>query len=86
MVLLEFSEAITSLQDEDHSMDIIFLDFSKAFDKVPKNRLLEKLKAHLYINLAWVSVCLFVYPINVKTAEPIRTKFCVGSRDPREDF
>ena len=24
----------------------------------------------------WVSVCL--YPINVKTAEPIRSKFCVG--------
>ena len=27
-----------------------------------------------------VFVCLFVclYPINVKTAEPIETKFCVG--------
>ena len=30
----------------------------------------------LYINLAWVSVCL--YPINVKTAEPIGPKFFVG--------
>ena len=52
MVLLEFSKAITSLQDEDHSMDFIFLDFSKVFDKVSKNRLLEKLKAHLFIILA----------------------------------
>ena len=35
---------------------------------------------NLYINLACLSVCLGVclYPINVKTAEPIRPKFCVG--------
>ena len=34
----------------------------------------------LYINLAWVSGCLFVclYPINVKTAEPIWPNFFVG--------
>ena len=37
-----------------------------------------------YINLACLSVCLFVclfvcvYPINVKTAEQIGPKFCVG--------
>ena len=40
--------------------------------------------SNLYINLAWVSVCLFwclsvcLYPINVKTAEPIGPKFFVG--------
>ena len=39
---------------------------------------------YLYINLACLSVCLFVclsvclYPINVKTAEPIGPKFFVG--------
>ena len=40
----------------------------------------EFLMPNLYINLACLSVCLFVclYPINVKTAEPIRPKFCVG--------
>ena len=32
--------------------------------------------SNLYINLAWLSVCL--YPINVKTAEPIGSKFFVG--------
>ena len=32
-------------------------------------------KSIVYINLACLSVCL--YPINVKTAEPIRPKFCV---------
>ena len=44
--LLEFLEVKTSLQAEGHSMDIIFLDFSNAFNKVPKNRLLEKLQAY----------------------------------------
>jgi len=35
---------------------------------------------HLYINLACLFGCLFVclYPINVKTAEPIGPKFFVG--------
>ena len=35
---------------------------------------------NLYINLACLGVCLFVclYPINVKTAEPIGPKFVVG--------
>jgi ribonuclease P/MRP protein subunit RPP40 len=27
-------------------VDVVFLDFAKAFDKVPKERLLQKLKAH----------------------------------------
>jgi len=31
---------------------------------------------YLYINLACLSVCL--YPINIKTAEPIGPKFFVG--------
>ena len=54
---MEFFGGHNQPEDEGHSMDIIFLDFSKAFDKVPKNRLLEKLKAHS-INgdiLAWLS-------------------------------
>ena len=38
----------------------------------------KKLTRNLYINLACLSVCL--YPINVKTAEPIGPKFFVGSR------
>ena len=43
-----------------------------------------ELKQLLYINLACLSVCVFVclsvclYPINVKTAEPIGPKFFVG--------
>jgi retron-type reverse transcriptase len=32
--------------DDGSPVDIIYLDFSKAFDKVPHKRLIEKLKAH----------------------------------------
>ena len=32
--------------DESKSVDIIYLDFQKAFDKVPHSRLLSKLQAH----------------------------------------
>ena len=44
--LLEFLEIVTRSIDEGKNMDIIFLDFAKAFDKVPKERLLAKLAAH----------------------------------------
>ena len=44
--LLESSECITKLLDEGNPVDIIYLDFSKAFDKVPHKRLIEKLRAH----------------------------------------
>ena len=32
--------------DNGYSVDFIFLDFQKAFDKVPKTRLLQKLSAY----------------------------------------
>jgi len=35
-----------------HSVDVIYTDFEKAFDKVPHKRLLSKL--HSYGVLAWV--------------------------------
>ena len=44
--LLEYLETITKLVDQGHSMDVFYLDFSKAFDRVPHQRLLAKLKAH----------------------------------------
>jgi hypothetical protein len=44
--LLEFFEKVTSVVDQGSPFDVIFLDFAKAFDKVPKERLLEKLRAH----------------------------------------
>ena len=37
---------ITKLIDEGHYVNIVFLDFSKAFDKVPHVRLMSKVRAH----------------------------------------
>ena len=39
-------EEITKWIDKRSSVDIIYLDFQKAFDKVPHQRLLLKFKAH----------------------------------------
>ena len=44
--LLEFLETITKLIDDGHNVDVIYLDFSKAFDKVPHVRLMSKVRAH----------------------------------------
>ena len=41
-----FLEEITKLIDEGSPVDIIYLYFQKAFDKVQHQRLLLKLKAH----------------------------------------
>ena len=43
--LLEFLETVTSAVDDGSPFDIIFLDFAKAFDKVPTAPLLAKLQA-----------------------------------------
>ena len=45
-LMLCFLEEITKWIDEIAPVDIIYLDFQKAFDKVPHQRLLLKLKAH----------------------------------------
>ena len=38
--LLQFIETITDYVDQGYTVDVIFLDFQKAFDKVPHGRLL----------------------------------------------
>ena len=44
--LLSFLEKVTAAVDSGEAVDIIFLDFGKAFDKVPVERLLKKVWAH----------------------------------------
>ena len=39
-------EEITKWVDDGSPVDVIYLDFQKAFDKVPHQRLIFKLKAH----------------------------------------
>ena len=43
--LVEFMDFVTESVDEGESVDIFYLDFAKAFDKVPRQRLLRKLRA-----------------------------------------
>ena len=44
--LLSVFEEITSRVDEGSPVDVLYLDFQKAFDKVPHQRLILKLKSH----------------------------------------
>ena len=43
--LLEFFHFVFSEHDRDKAVDIIYLDFQKAFDKVPHRRLMRKVRA-----------------------------------------
>ena len=45
--LLEYLEVLTSLIDSGQSVDIIYLDFAKAFDKVPHFEILNWINAWL---------------------------------------
>ena len=44
--LLSFFEAATTAVDAGQPVDVVYLDFAKAFDKVPVKRLMKKVKAH----------------------------------------
>ena len=44
--MLSFLDKVTHSVDSGNSIDVIFLDFTKAFDKVPHKRLILKLESH----------------------------------------
>jgi len=44
--LLTFLDKVTTYVDSGKDVDVVFLDFAKAFDKVPYKRLLQKLENH----------------------------------------
>ncbi|XP_038671336.1 uncharacterized protein LOC119975618, partial [Scyliorhinus canicula] len=42
--LIEFFEKVTEQVDKGRAVDVVYMDFSKAFDKVPHGRLLQKIR------------------------------------------
>ena len=54
--LLSFSDRVTEELDNGGSVDVVYLDFAKAFDKVPHQRLLRKLERYGVSErmLAWI--------------------------------
>jgi len=44
--LISFCEKVTHLMDEGKAVDVVYLDFSKAFDTNSHNILLDKFSAH----------------------------------------
>eukprot|EP00061_Rhincodon_typus_P015960 g43919.t1 len=45
-ILIEFFEEVTKMIDEGSAVDVVYMDFSKAFGKVPHGRLIQKVELH----------------------------------------
>ena len=60
--LLEFLEYVTSAVDQGKPVDVIYLNFQKAFDKVPHARLLSKFKEGTW----YIWSCFILYKQVVK--------------------
>ncbi|MGE5822757.1 MAG: reverse transcriptase domain-containing protein [Nitrososphaerota archaeon] len=51
--LLEFLEFVSDYVDQGYPIDVIYLDFQKAFDKVPHKRLMKKVEAFGITGIAY---------------------------------
>ena len=89
--LLCFFEEITKWVDDGSPVDVIYLDFQKAFDKVPHQRLILKLKSHGMGNsiINWIEQWLTdrrqskMAPVTCVRRRPFRDyNFCYGILRP----
>ena len=55
--LVAYLDYLTKNLDEGQPVDVLYLDFSKAFDKVPHQRLIQKLKTYNFSKelIAWIA-------------------------------
>ena len=54
-------EEVTSTLDGSKSVDIIYLNFAKAFDRVPYQRLLRKLNSHGIGRILFIMDIILIY-------------------------
>ena len=66
--LLEFTDDISKFVDNNDNVDVITVDFSKAFDKISHNKLLHKLNCYGISSkvLSWIKCFLIGRKFNVK--------------------
>ena len=80
-LLLKFYDYVTSNIDANRIVDAVFFDFSKAFDKIPHDRLLSKLAAYDidYSLLLWIRDFLFNRSQRVKIGDVLSDPLLVTS-------
>jgi hypothetical protein len=95
---IRFLESVKEVKDGGKSVDLIYLDFSKAFDKVPHKKLLAKLRTKEICEeisrwikhwlsdrtqRVWVGE-LFIYNLFTKGTDKIHCRYEAPREEPRE--